>query len=195
MNRNLARWMMVLAVLALPRIGWGMKVLPLTIEERMERADWVFVGTCVEKRSEIDLTLDRVVTYYTFSVSEVIKGKMGTRVTFKQYGGEVAGRSTRILGMPTYQEQEEIVLFLRPESRFGFSSPVGAFQGMYPVVLDRAAKKKVVYVPDRDARAAGMSAPKIAPPDSILPPPVGSPIPLENFIAALRRMVKAKDRR
>ena len=44
------------------------------------------------------------------------------------------GTITRVAGLPTYHVGEEVVLFLRNDSRRGFTSPVGFSQGTYRVI-------------------------------------------------------------
>lgn len=81
-------------------------------------------------------------TWSTLAVTRTLKGAHVPRLTIKQYG--VAdplpdGTITRVAGLPRYRVGEEIVLFLRTDSRRGFTSPVGFSQGAYRVSRAGAA--------------------------------------------------------
>ena len=75
-------------------------------------------------------------TWITLAVVRTVKGDVGDTLTIKQFGtldplpdGTVA----RFPGMPRYAVGEEVLLFLRADSRRGFTSPVGLEQGVYRV--------------------------------------------------------------
>ena len=70
------------------------------------------------------------VTWVTFDVTRTLKGKHEARMTIKQFGRSDTALG-RIPGLPAYVPGEEVVVFLRPESRRGFTSPVGLGQGLF----------------------------------------------------------------
>jgi hypothetical protein len=75
-------------------------------------------------------------TWVTLDVVRSLKGPSTRRITVKQYGTAAPladGTVTRVAGLPGYKVGEELVLFLRGESRLGFTSPVGFGQGKYRV--------------------------------------------------------------
>ena len=75
-------------------------------------------------------------TWVTLDVVQTLKGRADGRVVFKQYGVTAPlpdGVIARVPGLPHYAVGEEIVVFLRGESRRGFTSPVGFGQGVYRV--------------------------------------------------------------
>jgi hypothetical protein len=74
------------------------------------------------------------VTFVTLEVIEMLKGTPARRVTFMQYGNSQGG--IRSFHLPRYTVGEEVVLFLYPESRSGFTSPVGEGQGKFLVRHD-----------------------------------------------------------
>jgi hypothetical protein len=92
-------------------------------------------------------------TWVTLEVARSLKGDATRRVTIKQYGAPTAlsdGTVTHVTGLPGYTIGEEVVLFLRGESRLGFTSPVGFGQGKYRVSR-RGGRSRV----RRDAPEAG----------------------------------------
>ena len=75
-------------------------------------------------------------TWITLDVARTLKGGAERRIVFKQYGVAEPlpdGTVARVPGLPRYAVGDEIVVFLRGESRCGFTSPVGLAQGVYRV--------------------------------------------------------------
>jgi hypothetical protein len=76
------------------------------------------------------------VTWVTLTVMRTLKGTHGSRVVIKQFGVMEPlpdGTVTALPDMPRYRVGDEVVLFLRPESAHGFTSPVGFADGVYRV--------------------------------------------------------------
>ena len=85
------------------------------------------------------------VTWVTLEVARTLKGPGISRFTIKQYGVAEPlpdGTIARVAGLPRYVAGEEVVLFLRADSRRGFTSPVGFGQGAYRI--GRAGPRAVV---------------------------------------------------
>ena len=167
------------------------KVVALGIEEIVARADRIFVGTCVEARGETDPEHGIVVTRYTFSVSRPVKGQVGGTVTFRQYGGRAGKRRTVIDGLPVYRPGEEVVLFLKPDSEWGLTSPVGIFQGRYGVATDAASGRKAVvqdlYAPHLSGEALSRAARALSKPARLSRE---GRMDLEDFVGLIEGMVK-----
>lgn len=75
------------------------------------------------------------VTFVTLDVVETLKGAAAGRITFMQFAGATQGQAHNY-HLPKYMVGEEVVLFLYPESRYGFTSPVGEGQGKFLVSND-----------------------------------------------------------
>jgi len=108
-------------------------VLPLYLDEIVADAAVAFQGTCTENRSELDPQTGLVVTYTTFSVTDVLKGSVGSTHTIKQAGGRLGNRVYRMEGSPAFAVGEDYVVFLYGVSSAGFSSPVGLAQGQFTI--------------------------------------------------------------
>ena len=83
-------------------------------------------------------------TWITLTVERTIKGPHATEVTFKQFGVAEPlpdGTITNPIGLPRYRIGDEVVLFLRQESRRGFTSPVGFNQGTFRVNRQNGSAK------------------------------------------------------
>jgi hypothetical protein len=87
-----------------------------TIEETARRADLVVRGTIDE--ISVHKTRDgrHIYTRHVMRVEELFAGAIGLehgmRVVFTQLGGEIDGLALDYLGRPTFEEGEEVVLFL-----------------------------------------------------------------------------------
>ena len=169
----------------------ALKVVAVGVEEMAGRADRIFVGTCVEARSEADPAHGIVTTRYTFSVSRAIKGAVGATVTFRQYGGKAGKRRTVVEGLPVYRPGEEVVLFLKPDSAWGLTSPVGVFQGRYEVATDGATGRKAVisdaFAPHLSGEALARAARALSKPARLSPE---GRMDLEDFLGMIEGMVR-----
>ncbi len=127
--------------------------LPVSLQQMTAQAGQIFVGRCVAVEASHD-ERGLPATYVTFEILQSIKGVDSDQVTVKHFGwlrstdsepmlpdlapGE-AGivRTLRTVTTPyRYQPDEEVILFLYPESRWGFTSPIGYGQGLFRVSLD-----------------------------------------------------------
>jgi hypothetical protein len=81
------------------------------------------------------------VTFIKVQVVEMLKGEGTREVTFMQYGNST---NQYVAHQPKYSVGEEIVLFLYPESKLGFTSPVGQGQGKFVVRHDTRSGQRVV---------------------------------------------------
>lgn len=118
---------------AAPLHATMVKRVPL--ESITREASRVVHATVAEVRSGRDES-GLPATWITLDVARTLKGRSTVRMTIKQYGVAEPlpdGTITRVAGLPRYAVGEEIVLFLRGESRRGFTSPVGLGQGAYRV--------------------------------------------------------------
>ena len=119
--------------------AYATKVKSVNLEQMVQGADRIFVGTCVAVEDDTAPGTEIPVTTYTFSVSERIKGVTGDILTVRQFGvrqPRVQGDQAlvfRIPGMPVYQVGQEVVLFLIADSSLGLTSPVGLSQGAFTI--------------------------------------------------------------
>ena len=116
-------------------------VREVDLPEMVNAADRIFVGRCVAVESRRD-ERGAPTTYVTFRVAEGIKGQFGRTIAIKQIGGG-SQSLLHIADMPSYSVGEEVLLFLHPNSRLGFTSPVGLHQGKWSVVESKDRTKLV----------------------------------------------------
>ena len=107
-------------------------VQTVNLFEMVRLADRVFWGTCPEMKTELDAATGFLVTAYTFTVKEGIKGvNAGETIVFRQISQGQKGFG--IPGLPQYHKGQEALLFLHADSRIGLTSPVGLSQGVFQI--------------------------------------------------------------
>lgn len=116
----------------------------VSLSEMATGAGRVVYGRIVEVRSGTHPDYSHIaVTFVTLDVIEMIKGSAAQRLTFMQFAG-AQGRG-RNFHLPGYATGEEVMLFLYPESRYGFTSPVGEGQGKFAINNDpRTGRRSLI---------------------------------------------------
>ena len=128
---------------SMERVGATM-VARLPLKRMAEKADRIVYATVVDVQVGRDAS-GVPATWVTLEVARTLKGRATIRLAIKQYGTSTPladGTVTRVSGLPRYTVGEEIVLFLRPDSTLGFTSPVGFTQGAYRV-RQRGGRRRV----------------------------------------------------
>lgn len=127
-------------------------VLPLSLQTMADESERIFLGKVLAVESDLD-EHHIPASLIRFQVLEGIKGTVsGEQVLIKQFAGTArpALRDGSMLLTPKSLRQSahsfvvgaEVVVFLYPESRLGFTSPVGYGQGCFEVT-DIAGTKTV----------------------------------------------------
>ena len=99
----------LLALLLIPATADTSVVVALDALDLAENADAVVRARVTELRSELRGV---VWTDVTLSVLEVLSGEAPAEITLTQPGGVAEGFGTRVFGMPEFERDEEVVLFL-----------------------------------------------------------------------------------
>jgi hypothetical protein len=128
-------------------------ILPIEFRELVTSTPVIVHGVVVDVRSEWVEGRRAVETFVTLEAAEYLKGNLGQRVTFKVPGGQLGRYRTVFVGAPTFNQGEELILFLKSS---GPSVPfiAGLTQGVFRVVADAAAGRRVVAPPVVLARSA-----------------------------------------
>ncbi len=171
-------------------------VLPLDLEALTNAADRVFMGRVVAVHSGRD-GHGLPVTWTTFTVEETLKGALPKTLEIKQIGAETPladGAIYRVPALPHYQVGDEVVLFLQPDSREGFTSPVGLGQGRFRIRHEpggATAENDVgnvnLQAPARAALARGTARSGAA----ALTAPSGAPISVNDLMTRIRTLARA----
>lgn len=111
-----------LLVLALAAGAQAAAVRDMNLEDLCRGAGTIVWGVCTgAETSDAELV-------YTFRARRFLKGGPGDTVTLRMH--RLASTYARA---PKFTRGQEVLLFLHPESKLGFSSPVGFGQGVFRV--------------------------------------------------------------
>ncbi len=135
-------------------------VLPLHLDQVIDYSTTAFEGTVTDNHSARDPVTRDIVTYTTFTVSDVLKGSVPSTYTIKQIGGELPEENVRFqaFGIPKFKVGQEYVVFMTGVSAQGFSSPMGLGLGRYTVTKDATGSKHVGNGGDLRASMSRMAA-------------------------------------
>ncbi len=127
----------------------ALSVLPLSLEQMNEQAEKVFLGKFLSSEEGLDEN-GMAATFLRFEVVEGYKGVGGQKtILAKQFGRTTTSPSAlrvrdgervlvpmKSLALPaeSYAPGRTYLLFFYPESRLGFTSPVGGGQGRMEVI-------------------------------------------------------------
>lgn len=113
------------------------KVIEINAEKMTRTAGKIVAGRCTGIQEGFHPEYTNVkVTFVELDVIDAIKGSVGVRLKFMQFGHD-----NEISHAPRYKIGEEILLFLYPESQYGFTSPVGGYQGKLSIKTDPVSGK------------------------------------------------------
>ncbi|MBW2146047.1 MAG: hypothetical protein JRI22_03385 [Deltaproteobacteria bacterium] len=143
MNRIAVCTLLIGIICAVPATASAVQVLPVNLEELVEKAGLIFEGTCMSVDSRPD-EQGIIATYTTFNVHQTWKGEVSTTITIKTYGGRYGSLKMTVPGMPAFKPGEQVFLFLHPTSEIGFTSPIGMGQGRFKIFINPDGGKKLV---------------------------------------------------
>ncbi|GEM_PF-1740405 len=108
--------------------------LPVTPTELVQSAGKIFEGTCIKARTIHDAH-GFSVGEITYRVHRIIKGPMNRVVVFRMVGAQIRGGSggDHDAQAAPFLVGSRDVIALYPESRWGYTSPVGGAQGHFHV--------------------------------------------------------------
>ena len=115
-----------------------------SFEEKVDNAAAIVVGRCVKNESRWDPSGRWILTYSTFKVSSTIKGAPAQEVTVVVPGGSVGSVHQSSVGLPSFAEGSENVLFIKNTK----SGPTVLYfdQGAYDVTTNERGQKIVAPV-------------------------------------------------
>jgi hypothetical protein len=113
-----------------------------TFDEKVDNAAAIILGKCVKTEARFDPTGRWIVTYATFNVEDTMKGNGAGQVTVVTPGGSVNGIHQETIGIPTFREGDEHVIFLK-NTRLG-PTPLYFDQGTYEVAAGEHGEKMIV---------------------------------------------------
>jgi len=115
-----------------------------SFEEKVDNAAGIVLGKVVSTKSQMDASGRWIVTYSTIRVEKALKGQQTSEVTIVTPGGRVGNLNQSTIGVPSFHEGDERVVFLK-DTRLG---PTVLYfdQGAYDVVKDSNGERVVAPV-------------------------------------------------
>src|SRR6185295_14440651 len=109
-------------------------VIQPTFDELIARAQIIFQGEVVDRRSEWETTAQgrSIITHVTFSVASVLKGQAAATVQLTFLGGTIGDTTLAVSDMPRFLVGDRDVLFVAPELH-AVSPLVGFAYGRYRI--------------------------------------------------------------
>lgn len=108
------------------------QVRQLGLGEIAVSSNIICVSTVTDVKTELDKNKD-VVTITTFRLEEAIVGNPLKTFRIKQIGGEYQGLNQRLEHIRYFVKGERVLLTLDPDSKLGFTNPVGLNQGVWTI--------------------------------------------------------------
>ena len=116
------------------------EVKEMSLEELISKASIILRGTVSKVESHWNESQTMIYTSVTVSVESYFKGGTVAKVvTIEVPGGTVGETTLWVSDTPSFEEGQEVILFLREE----YFPIVGWFQGKYTVVDDRVVEKGI----------------------------------------------------
>jgi hypothetical protein len=157
-------------------------LLPIEFRELVGTAPVIVHGQVVDVRSEWVDGRRAVETFVTVEAAEYLKGNLGERVTFKVPGGQLGRYRTVLVGAPSFQAGDEVVLFLKSDGP-SFPFIVGLSQGVFRIVTDTQSGRRVVR-PPAVMGVGSADAVRVVRGD-----PARKPVPIDVFRDAVHQVV------
>lgn len=125
--------------------AYGSSYRSLNIEEVVNQSELVFEGRVVEKEFKIPADRNRVYTYVTFEILDIIKGNYSQQIIELRYPGGVMGDMVyTITDMNVPEESEHGIYFVKSLKKRFIHPLTGWSQGQMLVVKDTNGKDRIL---------------------------------------------------
>lgn len=116
-------WFVFIFGLLLTPVVLALSVKDVPLNRMIEMSEVIFKGKLMGLSVEDDVESGEVVTQYTFSCEDVIKGSCE--------GGEIVMKQLTLWpsGLPKYEVGTTYLIMKSYESKLGFAAPIGFWQG------------------------------------------------------------------
>lgn len=136
MRRSIRALLILTAILLVPHMSHASTIIPAGLTKMSQKAGKIFYGRCVDARVVQD-ERGFTSTLVTYEVLRGVKGTSSPMVTFKVFGvatDESTDQPSTLVGITRFYPGKEDILFLYEESPWGFTSPIGLWQGDFSVI-------------------------------------------------------------
>jgi len=138
----------LICLLALTLLASSLQALATTVErftldDLVQKSGRIIVGKCISSESRWNDRNTLILTTARFAVSEPLKGSSDGFVNVVTVGGTLDGITQTVSGMPVFEPEEEVLLFLEP-SKNGHWQPLGMSQGKFRILRNRQTGEQEV---------------------------------------------------
>ena len=146
------RWRTNMRKLLILALGWMLcgtfkslstTVEKFTLDELVQKSGRIIVGKCISRESRWNDRNTLILTTARFTVRETLKGSTDGFVSVVTVGGTLDGITQTVSGMPIFEPEEEVLLFLEP-SKNGHWQPLGMSQGKFRILRNRLTGEEEV---------------------------------------------------
>lgn len=136
-----------LCFLFFPLTGYSSMYENLTIEEVISDSELVFEGKVINLEYKTPPDRNRIYTFVTFEVNDVIKGDyIDKTIEIRYPGGKEGDQVASVTDMVIPQVGEEGIYFIKSLTKHYIHPLTGWAQGQMNIVTDDAGKKRVFSV-------------------------------------------------
>ncbi len=136
-------WWLFICFLFFPITETKAQVIKMSAKDLTKESTAVLYGKCTKLKSEWNEDRRVIYTYVTIVAEEYIKGNLGSEAVITVPGGRVDDIIYEVSEMPVFTEGEEVVAFIRTNSR-GKNLVTGGFQGKVKIEKDSQTGKRMV---------------------------------------------------
>lgn len=115
-----------------------------TLDDLVQKSGRIIVGKCIARESRWNDRNTLILTTARFVVSERLKGSSNGFVDVVTVGGTLDGITQTVSGMPVFEPEEDVLLFLEP-SKNGNWQPLGMSQGKFRILRNRQTGEEEVF--------------------------------------------------
>jgi len=135
-------WYLALTLLASLQ-ALATTVEKFTLDDLVQKSGRIVVGKCIARESRWNDRNTLILTTSRIVVSEPLKGSSDGFVNVITVGGTLDGITQTVSGMPIFEPEEEVLLFLEP-SKNGHWQPLGMSQGKFRILRNRQTGEQEV---------------------------------------------------
>jgi len=159
-------------------------IVPADLNELAVSANAIVYARVTDVRALVSGDRLRVESLVTAEAIGYVKGNLGRTIVFRVPGGTVGAYKTMMIGVPSFETGEEVVLFFGTRAAEAPPYLVGFSQGVYRVRLDEQTGVRVVVPPP--AISTGANVP--------ITRGTRAPMPLDEFARQVRALASAAPR-
>jgi len=123
--------------------SYAFREMKSTTDELAKTSKDVVVANCVKSEVKKDENTGFIFTYTTFKVNESLKGEYGDEIVLRMLGGTVDNITVKAADLPTFEPNEEVILFLGPKNTMGYPVLQSVSNGLYRISTDETGAKFV----------------------------------------------------